>query len=1041
MSSAAILSNNDRGGYNDSDVALNENVNNTDSTNDVGVANQKKNVITPQLKKSKASKKQRAKLVATTKTSLDHRMAVEKNVVDELLLVCGVIGTTTNSGNELVPVTDCLNWLQDLQRALRRDDDSYRPISLLLGKWKIVEQKLLPLVVTCRYDTPIVLTVLKILVILTKPLSDTSQRAGQMIIDTTSSKSDPAVVAQQIKLRQNALSQAEQLMEYKRLITFHPSNFEKKKSKTKKGTGILSVFVSLLAEPLSKSGASRTDADHLTIELVLHLIRNLLSAHPLLNSTLSSFVLFLTFIYKDMIGWPIPHIIMRFLSFFPCQRDHMISVASSETPRQAAQLHQDMIVLFEKELVLEILLVVGQEMELRENAQYNLLMMEILHHIVKMQDPTAVARSSSSKGTDSFTKTSASVSNSKSNTGKKISDGARSSTSALASKLKRERSQLNNMKSVRHGHFSGTWMRRQAEGKRQFIAASSIVKSGSSSGGSSQSRGLVQARRKNRLAEPFIGSGKSLFAHTRYEMQVVGSGGPSAKRANQTMHDFCKRFLADCYGPFMKSIKNEFRRDSQRLEEKDKVVFFKLVWFFSQWSRVSSSSSRRTAKEGSDEAIGRLIITMDVFTFNLVLTATDTFYQRKQYTRMAQAVALYAEMMHLLHSMYTSKDKTEHEMAMGLMDRLFYHGQDALDQLPKLLSRWTPGTYTREYLCDLIEVAHMSLKLLEANQKRGMEFVMNKSRMGNSETAKFSKKIAKMRKDASEFDVKGYFVRKIVSNQLISMYSHLLDQYKINAAVVNHRIVAMFLRVMRLVIATPEAGDEEERISPLETRRVTLEPMLYNLQVIMVIERILNDDSIQKDRSFESLIKFSTSLMYKFWSAANTNPMLYVECLFQHVTPHRFCESVTNIYVNDELRMMAEREILHEDQLMEGMQSGDEYGMLSSERNDDDDDDEAELEFTGEVLPPPSSSNDENPISEKDATEDTENDSKEVEKVPDSLLSNKRDREDGNDPSNEKEHGSTDEAVATEEQDQRPKKIMKSAIQSEDDDDDDDIQW
>ena len=260
-------------------------------SNNEQVSNERKNVITPQLSKRKKSKKHLATVFGKTKTSLDLRMSVEKNVVDELLLVCGVIGTTTNSGNgnELVPVTDCLNWLQDLQRALRRDEDSYRPISLLLGKWKIVEQKLLPLVVTCRYDTPIILTVLKILVILTKPLAETSQRAGQMIIDTASSKSDPAVVAQQIKLRQNAMSQAEQLMEYKRLITFHHTNFDKDESTRSKGTGILSVFVSLLAEPLSKSGASRTDADHLTIELVLHLIRNLLSAHPLLNSTLSSY--------------------------------------------------------------------------------------------------------------------------------------------------------------------------------------------------------------------------------------------------------------------------------------------------------------------------------------------------------------------------------------------------------------------------------------------------------------------------------------------------------------------------------------------------------------------------------------------------------------------------------------------------------------------------------------------------------------------------------------------------------------------------------
>ncbi len=719
-----------------------------------------------------------------------------------------------------------------------------------------------------------------------------------------------------------------------------------------------------------------------------------------------------------------------------------------------------MIVLFEKELVLEILLVVGQEMELRENAQYNLLMMEILHHIVKMQDPTAVARSFASKAADNSGDASTSVSSTKRDSGKGYS-GARSSTSSsssssssstLASKLKRERSQLNNMKCVRHGHFSGTWMRRQTEGRRQFVAASNVVKGGTSVAGLSQSRGLVQARRKNRLAEPFIGSGKSLLAHTRSEMQLIGSGGgPSAKRANQTLHEFCRRFLEDCYGPFMKSIKNEFRRDSQRLEEKDKVVFFKLVWFFSQWSRVSSASSRRITNKDSDEAIGRLIITMDVFTFNLVLTASDSFYQRKQYTRMAPAVALYAEMMHLLHSMYTSKDKTEHEMAMGLIDRLFYHGQDALDQLPKLLSRWTPGSYTREYLCDLIEIAHVQLKLLEANQKRGIEFVMN--RTNNIDNGKFSKKIAKMRKDASEFDVKGYFVRKIVSNQLVSMYSHLLDQYKVNAAVVNHRIISMFLRVMRLVIASPETADDEERISPLETGRVTLEPMLYNLQVIMVIERILNDDSIQKDKSFESLIKFSTSLMYKFWSAANTNPMLYVECLFQHVTPHRFCESVTNIYVNDELRMMAEREILQEDQHIEGMHfGGDESVMLSNGRNDnddDDDDDEAELEFTGEVLPEPSSSNNENPGSENHSLEDIEHGREEMHKAPadalkterEFLLSNKRDRESESETPDDKDDRSIDEPVALEDQNQRPSKIMKSTLEREasnDEDDDDD---
>jgi timeless len=118
----------------------------------------------------------------------DHRMTVEKGIVDELLLVCGVIGSTDPVTQEFIPVTDCLNWLQDLQRALRRDDDTFRPISLLIGNWNVVQQKLLPLVLASRYDNPMVLTIVKILVILTKPLSEITTRAGRMVIDTKNKK-------------------------------------------------------------------------------------------------------------------------------------------------------------------------------------------------------------------------------------------------------------------------------------------------------------------------------------------------------------------------------------------------------------------------------------------------------------------------------------------------------------------------------------------------------------------------------------------------------------------------------------------------------------------------------------------------------------------------------------------------------------------------------------------------------------------------------------------------------------------------------------
>ena len=138
------------------------------------------------------------------RTIITNTMTVDKQIVDELLLVCGVIGTTTtipsNDGDHhhnnvtttIVPVTDCVQWLQDLQRCLRRDDDVTRPISSLLHSWNIVVQKLLPLVVHTQYDSTLIITISKILVLLTKPLHVQTIRAGRMMIPASSSHTEPA---------------------------------------------------------------------------------------------------------------------------------------------------------------------------------------------------------------------------------------------------------------------------------------------------------------------------------------------------------------------------------------------------------------------------------------------------------------------------------------------------------------------------------------------------------------------------------------------------------------------------------------------------------------------------------------------------------------------------------------------------------------------------------------------------------------------------------------------------------------------------------
>ena len=736
-----------------------------------------------------------------------------------------------------------------------------------------------------------------------------------------------SVIREQKKIRENAIAQSDMLMEYKRSIVHHASHRQSSSSSSSDEGGVLSIFVSLLAEPLSKTGTKRTDADHLTIELVLHLFRNILSTEPILKS-------------------------------------------SPAASLQSAQLHNECIALFERELVLEIFMVICQEMELRENAQSNLLMMELLHHLFKSQDPTAVARcmitprvlESVSPATGIENDGSATANNSAGTLSKSSTTHGGTSGGLLRAHMMRDRQKFRTGAPARHGNFGGTLILKRQDGKQQYVSASALMDRGGQQGSNLINSAAGPKKRKNRKTEPFIGSGRTLLAHTRAGHTHNANRGPASIRAQKTLHRFCQVFLDKCYGPVMKSLKNEFRRDSVRLEgDDDKVVFFRIIWFFFQWYRVSGirKSKRATDDNSGDDVcgnsigLGQLIFTMDVFTFNLVLNASTTFMTHKSHTKLAQTVALYAEMMHMLYEMYSSNDSTEQIMALGLMDRLFY-GSEPVDRLPKLLSSWTPASTTREYICDLVEVTHVTLKLLEANRKscedikesaEARNAIMKKK--GGKTQVKTNDAVIQMKVAASDFDVQWYFLRKIVSNGVVFMYTKLLEQYATNSAHVNHRIVAFFLRLAKVKIVDAEEEEakpqhwapegSEPLKNPLAPKTATLEPMLYNIQTLMVVNQILNDSSVRNDKAYATTLSWAAGVIHNFASTASDNPVLYLETLFKHPVPHRFCELSANMYVNEELRMIAERELLLEMQRQEIM-NGD-----PSDEEDADEEDEQEF--------------------------------------------------------------------------------------------------
>ncbi|CAK4687594.1 unnamed protein product [Aphanomyces euteiches] len=83
------------------------------------------------------------------------KRTLDPAMMNELLLVCSNLGVLTeNEAGETVFTRgeDCEEWVHDLQRAIRRDHATYRLVGKTLGRWKILQKKLLPLLMNHQND-------------------------------------------------------------------------------------------------------------------------------------------------------------------------------------------------------------------------------------------------------------------------------------------------------------------------------------------------------------------------------------------------------------------------------------------------------------------------------------------------------------------------------------------------------------------------------------------------------------------------------------------------------------------------------------------------------------------------------------------------------------------------------------------------------------------------------------------------------------------------------------------------------------------------
>jgi hypothetical protein len=280
----------------------------------------------------------------------------------------------------------------------------------------------------------------------------------------------------------------------------------------------------------------------------------------------------------------------------------------------------------------------GQAIEARENKALNLVLMEVVFHLTANQDPEKIARAAAECYAE------ASVPNAASALPKwrrRDASGEGGSLS-LKQRLQAERPGRGMALQSRHTHFGGVLRVEQGskegpKGSKQGAFASNAFQA--AAGGDLRQGGPAQRRDRSKI----------VFNATA---PTVKGGGASERLAEKALGEFCLSFLRDSYRPFMHSLKQEFRLETARLQDKDKPCFTRITQFFLAFRRHERAldAPPEPGTKGSTETVDMSLVqvSMDMFSFNLVQKSIDEAVDAKKWRNAEVATELLLEMTHML---------------------------------------------------------------------------------------------------------------------------------------------------------------------------------------------------------------------------------------------------------------------------------------------------------------------------------------------------------------------------------------------------------
>lgn len=380
-------------------------------------------------------------------------------------------------------------------------------------------------------------------------------------------------------------------------------------------------------------------------------------------------------------------------------------------------------------------------------------------------------------------------------------------------------------------------------------------------------------------------------------------------------------------------VNEDARRDEGIIRDDMELVYFEILAVHLQYNRLKLNDSKlkfmqeqeklmgansAIAASGDSEPAGwqpditNLANALDSMTQNRVLFSIEYLFKKKLYLDIIKPLEVYKEIVCYLRVLLESSNPGHHDISVAYLYRLFYASSERKDPLPRLLGEWKPHTYTRTHLNTLVELAHETLKTLEAAKRHyGSESADDEKSRRKRARVKGNNDLEQYVSGALRFNVEEYF-KRLVTNPTIRIFTKLLDKYATNAPNINYYATAFLQRMCAFKLeqeypapapGRPDNSTDGLSMTPPPDADLSLMFMLFNVPTLATFSLILSDPNVATQQHMAALLRLIKQVVRRFGEAAAKNRLLFCEALFRQPHPHLFCVKLDNVYEAQAYRM------------------------------------------------------------------------------------------------------------------------------------------